>query len=193
MESEGEEDAMVVGEVPLALNEDPEEGGDDEEEADALGDEQEELSLVRRLQQSRGLLARGGQQHHPSLDQDTEDDEHEGGASPRAAATAGVSAFHAASASASARTGGSGSSSGSGSNGRVGPSEAVRAALHAVRDEAPAVKLVPLLAAAREELEEYLFRCPVPHKVRRGRRRKGGSAMDGPSHHAPCTMHHALT
>lgn len=146
MESDAEDNAMVVEEI--VVDHDPE----DEEEGDAaLGDEQEELSLVRRLQQARGLRGQVPQ-HHPSLDDDTEEDED-------AASSAG-----AAGAAAGAEAGGSGG--GGGIGGRRGPSEAVRAALRALRHGAPAVELVPLLVAAQEELLAYLFRCPVPDKVR---------------------------
>lgn len=136
---------MVVETVVTAQDE------EEDEQGDALGDEVEELSLVRRLQQQSRSLGR--HQHHPSLDHDTEDED-VGGA---AASSAGADAA-AANGTAPAGGGGPGRRGG-------GPSEAVRAALRALKHEAPAAELVPLLVAARGELEVYLFRCPVPHKV----------------------------
>lgn len=138
---------MVVETVVTAQDE------EEDEQGDALGDEVEELSLVRRLQQQSRSLGR--HQHHPSLDHDTEDED-VGGAAPSSSAAA------AAAASADGTAAGCGGSHG-GRGG--GPSEALRAALRALKHEAPAAELVPLLVAARGELEVYLFRCPVPHKV----------------------------
>lgn len=150
MESDADDNAMVVEEIVV---DHPEEEGE-EDGGDALGDEHEELSLVRRLQQARGL-ARQVQQHHPGLDDDTEEED----------AALGHGAAATASASASAPGGGAGAAGSGGGSGREGPSEAVRAALRALRHGAPAVELVPLLVAAQEKLLAYLFRCPVPHKV----------------------------
>lgn len=178
MESD-EEDAMVVEE--LVMEEDGLENDDDDDNGDALGDEQEELSLLQRLHsQAVAMLHR---QHHPTLDHDTEDEHEAAGVSPRSSTSTNSTASSAAGApalpcstaassgaarSAAAAAGAAGHSNWSTAN-RVGPSEAVRAALRALRHDAPAVELVPLLAAARAELEEYLFRCPVPHKVGTGR------------------------
>jgi hypothetical protein len=40
--------------------------------------------------------------------------------------------------------------------------EPLRAALEAIRADAEPASLLPLLNAARAQLEEYIFRCPLP-------------------------------
>lgn len=172
------------GEVVPLTNEDimlpavETEGDEEDMEVDALGSDEEERHLIRRLRQS-GLAAREArsghdllQQRHEAMDEETEDDEDDDGLragnQARAVVHGGIegrtsAAFPPGSSSLGAMV----TPSPHTNRAKNRPSEAVREVVRALRQEesVPVADLLARLRATKGELASFLFSFPVPTRT----------------------------